>query len=163
MRAFLVPMLGVAAACDGGGSVWSSSVTQLVLHSSGGFVAPYQPTADCPINGVEYTLVVAGRSLSAWRCERGPTAPYPLVRTTASRGLAPAEYNALVPTLEALRVISVDTCGADKPEVIVTVTERSRTIEYGDSFYSCNDDHRPTIDTNALDAAAAAFRQLAFP
>jgi hypothetical protein len=53
--------------------------------------------------------------------------------------------------------------GADKPFVTVTVTTPSGTTEYGDSFYSCNDDGRPTIDSDALDAAAQAFSQLAFP
>jgi hypothetical protein len=164
MRASLILMLGVAAGCGGSDAVWSSSVTQLVLRSSGGFPGPEPTTPDCPGQGVEYTLVVAGRGLSAWRCAPGPTAPFALTRTTASRALSAAEFDALVSKLEALRVVSIDTCGADKPEVTVTVTAPSGTTEYGDSFYSCNDaDHRPKIDTAALDAAEAAFRQLAFP
>src|SRR6185295_7473453 len=85
MRTFLVLMLGVAAGCGGNDSVWSSSVSRLVLRSSGGFLAPSQPTADCPAQGVEYTLVVAGRSLNASRCTPSPTAPHPLIHTTASR------------------------------------------------------------------------------
>lgn len=164
MRTHLVLMLGFVAGCGGSDSVWSSSVNRLVLSRSGGFLPPSQPTADCPSQGVEYTLVVAERSLSAWRCTPGPTAPHPLIRTTASRTLAAAEFDALVPTLEALRVVSVDTCGADKPAITVTVTRPSGTTEYADSFYSCNDDDdRPTIESEALDAAAAAFGRLAFP
>jgi hypothetical protein len=164
MRTLLVLMLGVAAGCGGNDSVWSSSVNRLVLRRSGGFLAPSQPTADCPVQGVEYTLVVADRSLNASRCTPGPTAPYPLIHTTASRTLSTADLDTLVPKLEALRVVSVDTCGADKPAVTVTVTTASGTTEYADSFYSCNDDDdRPTIDSEALDAAAQAFGQLAFP
>ena len=164
MRVYLVLMLGVAAGCGGSDSVWSSSVTQLALRSSGGFVQPSPTTPDCPGQSVEYTLVVAGRALSASRCSPGPTAPHPLTRTSVSRMLSPAEFDALVSKLQALRVVSVDTCGADKPEVTVTVSTPSGTTEYADSFYSCNhDDHRPTIDTDTLDAAEAAFGQLAFP
>lgn len=164
MRRLLVLMLGVAAGCGGNDSVWSSSVSQLVLRRAGGFLPPSQPTADCPIQGVEYTLVVADRSLSAFRCTPGPTAPYPLMRTSASRTLSTAELDALVPKLEALRVVSVDSCGADKPGMTVTVTTPSGVTEYGDSFYSCDDDdNRPTIETTALDAAAQAFGELAFP
>jgi hypothetical protein len=166
MRTSLVLMLAAAAACSSGnGSVWSPSVSKLVLRSSGGFLPPSQPTSDCPTQGVEYTLVVADSSLSARRCTPGPNPPYPLMLATASRVLTTAEVDALVPKLEALRVVSVDTCGADKSAVLVTVTTPSGTTEYGDSFYSCPNDNdtRPTIDTNALDAALQAFGQLAFP
>lgn len=164
MRTFLVLMLGVAAGCGGSDSVWSSSVNRLVLRRSGGFLAPSQPTAECPSQGVEYTLVVADRSLNASNCTPGSTAPYVLIHTTASRTLSAVEFDTLVHKLEALRVVSGDTCGADKPAVTVTVTTPSGTTEYADSFYSCNDnDDRPTIDSDALDAAAQAFNQLAFP
>jgi hypothetical protein len=164
MRTFLVLMLGVAAGCGGSDSVWSSSVNRLVLRSSGGFLGPAQPTADCPAEGVEYTLVVAARSLNASRCATVANAPYSLTHTTASRTLSAAEFDALVTKLEALRVVSVDTCGLDKPAVTVTVTTPSGTTEYADSFYSCNgNEDRPTIDSPALDAVAHAFSQLAFP
>src|SRR5262245_46402138 len=162
MRTIFVLSL-VVAGCGGNDSVWSSSVSRLVLKSSGGFLAPSQPPADCPRQGVEYTLVVAGRSLSAWRCTPGPADPHPLMRTDVSRTLSDAEFDGLVAKLEGLRVVSVDTCGADKPEVTVTVTTSSGTTEYGDSFYSCIDsDDRPKIETSTLDAAASAFGQLAF-
>jgi hypothetical protein len=164
MRTLLVVILAVAAGCGGDDSVWSSSVSRLVLLRAGGFLPPSQPTADCPTQGVEYTLVVADRSLTAWQCTPGAAEPHPLIRTSASRTLTTAELDALVPKLEALRVVSVGDCGADKPAVIVTVTTPSGVTEYGDSFYSCNDDDdRPTIETTALDAAAQAFGQLAFP
>jgi hypothetical protein len=163
MRTVLVLTLGVVAGCGGNDSVWSSSVSRLVLSRSGGFLPPSQPTADCPRQGVEYTLVVAGRALSAWSCTPGPAAPHPLVRTNVARPLSDAEFDGLVAKLEALRVVSVDTCGADKPEVTVTVTTPSGTTEYGDSFYSCIDsDDRPKIESATLDAAAGAFGQLAF-
>jgi len=165
MRTLLVLMLCAAAGCSSDNSVWSSSVSRLVLRSAGGFLQPSQPTADCPTEGVEYTLVVAGRSLSVRRCSPGRTDPYPLMLTAVSRALTGAEFDALVPKLQALRVISVDTCGADKPEVTVTVTTPGGTHEYADSFYSCPNDNdtRPTIDTAALDAALQAFGQLLFP
>lgn len=159
----LVLVLAGVAGCGGSDSVWSSSVSRLVLLRSGGFLA-FEPTPDCPTLGAEYTLVVEGRSLSAWRCAPGTTAPYRPVRSSMSRALTAAELDALVPSLEALRVVSIDTCGADKPAVTVTVTTPSGTTEYADSFYSCNDnDDRPTIKSEALDAAAQAFDQLAFP
>src|SRR6185295_15848992 len=101
---------------------------------------------------------------NAWQCMPGPGEQSPRIRTSASRTLTTAELDALVPKLEALRVVSVGDCGLDKPAVTVTVTTPSGVTEYGDSFYSCDDDDdRPTIDTTALGAAAQAFGQLAFP
>jgi hypothetical protein len=163
MRTALVLALGFAAACGGSDAVWSSSVSRLVLRSSGGFGPPSQPTAECPAAGAEYTLVVADRSLSAWRCQPGPTAPHPLMRSSLSQTLSATDYDALLPELQALRVISVDTCGADKPEVTVIVTTPSGTTEYADSFYACNHLDQPTIDSTTLDAVAHTFSLLAFP
>jgi hypothetical protein len=86
------------------------------------------------------------------------------MRTSTSRTLTAAELDSLRPKLEAFRVVSLDTCGADKPAVTVTVTTPSGVTEYGDSFYSCDDnDVRPKIESRALDAASQAFGQLAFP
>lgn len=166
MRASLVLVIGLAAGCSGGSSdaVWSSSVTKLELRSAGGLPGPEPTTPECPGESIEYTLVVAGRVLSAVRCSPAPTAPYTLMRTAASRVLSAAEFDGLVSKLEALHVVSLDTCGADKPEVIVTVTTASGATEYGDSFYSCDpSDHRPKIETSALDMAEAALGRLAFP
>jgi hypothetical protein len=167
IRRLLVLLLssGVATGCGcSDDSVWSPSVSKLVLSRAGGFQGPSQPTADCPYAGEEYTLLVASRTLDAWRCTASPDAPYPLVRESVSRTLSAAEFDALVPALEALKVVNVDSCGADKPAVLVTVTTPSDTIEYADSFYSCNhDDTRPTLDTDALDRAAVAFARPAFP
>jgi hypothetical protein len=153
----------VATGCGTSDSVWSASVDKLVLSEDGGFLQPSQPTADCPHGGVEYTLVVATRTLSAWRCTPGAAAPYPLMKQSASRVLIQAELDALTPKLEALQVVHLDSCGADKPAVSVTLTTPSGTTEYSDSFYSCNNDPRPTLDTNALDALSQALAQLAFP
>ncbi|HSS02976.1 MAG TPA: hypothetical protein VLM79_38200 [Kofleriaceae bacterium] len=82
-----------------------------------------------------------------------------------SRTLTTAELEALVPKLEAFRVVSVDSCAVDAAPVIVTVTTPSGVTEYGDSIISsCGDiDDRPTIETTALNAAAHAFDLLAFP
>lgn len=163
----LVLLFAGAAAAGCGASndaVWSSSVTTLVLSRSGGFVAPSPPSADCPAEGVEYTLAVANRALDAWRCAPGADAPHALVRETVSRVLSAAELDALVPALEALEVVHVDTCGADKAAVFVTVTTPSGTTAYADSFYACDhSDPRPRIDSDTLDRASEAFRKLAFP
>jgi len=154
----------VATGCSSSSdTVWSSSVTKFVLSTSGGFGPPSQPTADCPQAGSEYTLLVANRMLSAWRCTPGAQAPYPLMKASTSRALTQPEFDGLAPQLEALKVVNVDTCGADKPEVIVTLTTPSGTTEYADSFYSCHDnDPRPTLDTDALDQVAQALGQLSF-
>jgi hypothetical protein len=165
MRAFLVVILGVAAGCGGDDSVWSSSVSRLVLHTTSSFVGPWRPSAECPEEGVEYSLTVADPSLSAWRCMTAGVADAPLIRTSVSRTLTTAELDALVPKLEAFRVVSVDSCAVDASPVIVTVTTPSGVTEYGDSITSsCGDiDDRPKIETTALNAAAQVFAQLAFP
>jgi len=165
MRALLVVILGVAAGCGGDDSVWSSSVSRLVLHTSGSFVGPWRPTAECPEEGVEYSLTVADQSLSAWRCATAGVADAPLIRTSVSRTLTTAELDALVPKLEAFRVVSDGDCALDASPVIVTVTTPSGVTEYRDSITSsCGDiDDRPIIENTALNAAAQAFGQLAFP
>src|SRR4051812_3686481 len=95
----------VATGCStSSDSVWNPSVSTLVLAEDGGFAPQGQPTADCPRAGVEYTLLVANRMLSAWRCTVGPVAPYPLMKDSKSRVLSSAEFDALVPKLEALKV-----------------------------------------------------------
>jgi hypothetical protein len=154
----------VATGCSTSDSVWSSSVSKLVLAESGGFVFPSQPTADCPAAGTEYTLVVANQMLSAWRCTADQQTPSSLKKASVMRTLTQAEFDSLIPTLEALKVVHTDTCGADKSAVLVTLTTPSGTTEYADSFYSCHDDDpRPTLDTDALGRAAQAFGQLSFP
>ena len=77
----------VATGCSSSDSVWDSSVSKLVLAQGGGFAPPSQPTADCPHAGSEYTLLVANRMLSAWRCTPGPQSPYPLMKDSMSRTL----------------------------------------------------------------------------
>jgi len=153
----------VATGCSSSDSVWSSSVSKLVLAASEGFAGPSQPTVDCPHAGAEYTLVVGSRMLSAWRCTPGSQAPYPLMKESTSRALSNAEFDALLPTLESLRVVNVSSCGADKPALHVTLTSSSGTTAYGDSFYSCNEDEpRPTLDTDTLGQVAQSLAQLSF-
>jgi hypothetical protein len=165
MRTCFLVMLGVAAGCGTNDpeAVWGSNVTQLTIHEGGGGLGPViHPTPDCPDEATEYTLVVANRSLGGFTCT--PDATRTLVKQTVSRTLSTTEFDALVGKLETLRVITTDACGADKPEVKVTVTTRAETIKYGDSFYACdNNDHLPLIDTNTLDVALQAFGQAAFP
>lgn len=166
MRISVLAIFSVLAACGttptDPDAVWSSDVTQLTLHQSGGLPSP-NPTAECPGQETGYTLLVAGRSLSGFLCENESTPPYALVRRTASRPLSAAEFDALVVKLQALRIVHTDEChGADKPTIEVTVKTGADTIEYGDSFYACSD-HRTLIDTQTLDAADAALRQLVFP
>jgi hypothetical protein len=164
-RATLVLLFAsaVATGCSSSDPVWNASVRQLVLSESGGFAPPSQPTADCPHEGSEYTLVVANRMLSAWRCTPGPDAPHPLRKDATSRMLTQAEFDALVPTLKMLEVVDVDTCGADKSEVLVTLTTSSGTTAYADSFYACDDnDPRPALETNTLGQVARALGQLSF-
>jgi len=153
----------VTTGCSSSDAVWSSSVSKLVLAAGEGFAGPSQPTADCPHAGTEYTLLVGPRMLSAWRCTPSAQAPHPLMKESTSRTLSNAEFDALLPTLESLKVVNVNSCGADKPALRVTLTSSSGTTEYGDSFYSCNEDEpRPTLDTDTLGQVAQALAQLSF-
>ena len=166
MRTLLVVVLGVAASCGSNGPVdpiWSSSVSQLVLHSLGVNSMLPHPTVECLTESSEFMLVVADPSLSAWSCTAGPSPPFPTIYATASRTLSEAELDALVPTLEALRVAEQDCRGRRPAVVTLTVTTPSSTVEYLDARFCQQNDDRPKIEGQALDALGKALRQLAFP
>ncbi len=141
-----------------GETVWSAEVRTLVLASSGGGFLPTPPNSECEVGSFEYELDVATSQLSAVTCSGNP-----LRKVARQRALTAAEMTELEPALQELKVVDEMTCGADKPELTLTVTTAAGTREYRDSFYSCLDDPRPTIASSALDALVGRFTALAAP
>lgn len=141
------------------GEVWSSHVSKLVISSSGGFFAPAEPTDECPHDGTEYTLSLASKQLDGWRC--AANAAGKLDKQVGSVVLKQAELDALMPTLEALKLDDDGKCqGADKPSVSLVLTTPSGTTAYRDGFYACDADPRPAIEYQTLDAAYGAISKL---
>jgi hypothetical protein len=173
MRNFLLLIAaGPLAACtssshvtEPGASIYTLDVRKLVVDSegAGGFLPAPPPDPACsPVSSV-YTLTVAGHQLDWKSCEvtfDGTTATY--TPDMGSRALADAEWSALQPKLAGLVVSGQRTCGADKPQVSVTVTNSAGEFAYHDDFYSCvGDGSQLYVVSDGLDAALDALGELA--
>jgi hypothetical protein len=162
--AALAALTALGGCSDGGESpgpgetVWSTSVRTLVISSAGGGLVPQLPGAQCLSGAGKHTLEVGTLRLDSITCE-GSSGP--LRQVERSRTLTAAEMSELDPALQRLEVVDEDSCGADKPEISLTVTTASSTREYRDSFYSCLDDPRPTIASSALDDVLHRLNELA--
>lgn len=143
-----------------GETVWTADVKKLVIASAGGGLFPTPPGSECAAGSSRYELEVTSLHLASVTCENDGSALHELAR---QRTLTAAELGELTPALERLIVVEEQTCGADKPEITLTVTSTSGTREYRDSFYSCLDDPRPTIASSALDEVMNRLRELASP
>jgi len=171
MRNFLLVTALSLAACTGGSghvtdpgeSIYTSDVRRLVVENrGGGFGSPPPPGAACDVQRASYTLSVAGHQLDWQYCEMtGSGSTVTFTPRTGSRALQDAEWSALQPKLAALVVSSGSTCGADKPQLALTVTTSAGDLEYGDDFYACQDRSRPYIVSAGLDGALAALNTLA--
>lgn len=160
---FLFPAVG---GCDGdegegphpGETVWSAEVRTLIISSAGGGLLPTPPGSECAAGSSRYELEIGSLRLASVTCVNDGSALHKLER---QRTLTAAELDALKPALERLVVVDEETCGADKPEIALTVTSGSETREYRDSFYSCLDDPRPTVASSALDEVLHRLAELA--
>lgn len=166
MTSMMVTIAVVGCGATGDYPVWSASVTELTLSSAGGGpIPPTLPSPGCPYESSEYKLAVVDLRLDAVLCigDYSMSDPQPLRRNAVSRVLSQVEFDGLVPVLEALKVVHLDTCGADKPSIRLKVTRNGHTTEYRDAFYSCErDDPWPRVESAALDQLFQVFGELAF-
>lgn len=173
MRSFLlvliaaVPLAGCTSSShvtEPGASIYTPDVRKFVVDSegAGGFLPAPPPDPACsPVSSV-YTLTVAGHQLDWKSCDvtsDGTTSTF--TPHMGSRALADAEWTMLQPVLAALVVSDQRTCGEDKPQLSVTVTNSAGEFAYHDDFYSCvGDGSRLYVVSDALDAAQDALGEL---
>jgi hypothetical protein len=144
----------------GARSVYKPTVEEIVLERrSSGFGTP-APSGPCNADFSSYRLSLTERSFAWDACDVVLGQPPTTALRSGARMLDPSEWSQLEPTLMALVVETVMSCGADKPELALIVTD-GVTIEYADAFYGCPWQDKPTIRSVALDAAHHAFDTLA--
>jgi hypothetical protein len=111
--------------------VWTAASLTFTLTSSGGFVAQPPPDSGCNTVSVTYAFSVAQRSLSEHGClSTGPVDH--LVH------LSQAGIDSIVTGLSAIHTtcINVNVCGADAPDMSLTIQTSGVTIVYNSDFYA---------------------------
>ena len=168
MRGTLCVLFGASlvGACDPGSatSIYTTDITSIEVHDMGGAFTGQPPPPGCEIGTGTMTVDVAAHTLTWDRCVAVGTPPNQSGQISSSnRALADAEWNALLPELEALVVVDdYSFCGVDTAQVIVTVKKPSATTDYSDSWHACQNRNKPLLDYNAvydLEAALAALTQ----
>ncbi len=139
--------------------IWPSTATRLVAESpGGGHVPPKPPGSECASGQQRFVLVIPLLELTFERCEMGKnsTDPYKLLK--GSRVISGAEYATIDQAMKKLTPPKSTACGADKPELRVTVTSPAGDRTYHDSFYQCMDPKKVYVDE--IDGVFAAFNAL---
>ena len=143
-----------------GASVLTSDATVMIVENKGGgFIAPPPAGSQCAVGAAKFTVDLANNEIAWTQClPKEPNAPF--VPRTGTTRLSTSELRSLKTALAGVKVAKkTDLCGADKPLLTVTVTTPGATVEYADSFYSCQDPTRVHVD--GVDAALAKLRDLA--
>jgi hypothetical protein len=166
----------VLSACDGGGSsggpfatrpgdsILTASVTKVTVASTGGGLVGPRPTgAGCDSQVWSYVLQIDSGALSWSRCDVAGTGATAADYTPASgaRTLSAAELEAAKTAVRAVLVSARTTCGADKPSDTLEVASASANLLYGDDFYACTMQYPSYVESDGLDALAAALGPLA--
>jgi hypothetical protein len=145
---------------ESSGAVWPSDATALrVDDRGGGFVGPGPDGAECSRGEAHYTLDIKTLALTSKRCtERGDNAPLRFV--TTSRTLSPTEYLDVDAAMKALSTTNDPSqCGADKPELDVTVASPRGEMTYYDDFYACQGGEKTYVAN--IDGVFEVFAKLA--
>jgi hypothetical protein len=82
------------------------------------------------------------------------------VPASDSRTLTPSELANLRAAIAAVQVSDRTICGADKPQLTLTVFQGSDQQVYGDDFYACLKTYSAFVTSETLDPLFAAFTQL---
>lgn len=123
----------------------------------GGFEPTPPPGSTCAPRKARHELDLATRSYHFERCVS--TGAGPFTTKTGTLVLDEKEVATVVAAMKAL----VDTrigggCGADKDELMVSITTPSKTATYYDSFYACQGGGRTYVDE--IDGVFKAFDAL---
>jgi hypothetical protein len=127
------PAEGGSEAGDGGDCsldpVWNAASLTFTFTSSGGFVPPPPPDAGCSLVSARYDFVSTERTLT----HRGCTFTGPINRIVHLTG---AQYDAILARVSALRTTCTKGCGADYPNVVLTVAASGVATTYNSNFYA---------------------------
>ncbi len=150
-------------ATEAGTSVLVGSATEVAVESLGGGFAPPPPAgAACDPQKWRDDVVFTTGLLSWTKCHVTNTGadPSEYVPAPGSRTLTPSELADVRAAIDAVRVSSLASCGADKPQLTLTVFQGSDQLVYGDEFYACAKMYPAYVTSLSLDALVATLTQL---
>ena len=151
--------MGGTGGTDTGNTIWPHDAVQLHATSSGGGEMPAPPPgSNCTLGAADYALDVTSRSLAWTECRSNATWEDPWLETKGTVTLSDDEYATVDAAMLGLTLYAGNSCGADKPMLVVEVTNPNGTLAYYDSFYSCSADDRVYVEN--IDAVFAALRNV---
>ena len=109
--------------------IWTAASLSFTFTSSGGFVAPPPPDAGCRSINIRYDFVTTDRTL----VQRGCMYTGPVSRVVY---LTPAQYDAILANLSSISTTCTKGCGADYPDVVLTVSASGVQTKYNSNFYA---------------------------
>ncbi|HEX7601940.1 MAG TPA: hypothetical protein VF316_10060 [Polyangiaceae bacterium] len=131
----------------------------VTLQDHGGGFGPSPPPGSECTGGATYTLTVATRALSWEIYVIGNPYPFPWQLQKGQRTLTPTELGSVATAMKQVVVAgTVNTCGADKPLLTVTVSTPKYAQEYTDSIYQCQGQGKLYVDS--IDGAFTAVAAL---
>jgi len=107
--------------------VWTSASLSLTFTRSGGFVAPPPPDAGCSGINVRYELLTPDRTLA----QRGCLFTGPVNRMIH---LTQAQFDAIMANVGSIRTTCTKLCGADLPDMVLTVSASGVRNTYNSNF-----------------------------
>lgn len=141
-----------------GDSVWSSCVTVLTADDEGGgFVPTPPPGSTCASGAAHYEYDVDAAAIHWSRCRQGATAKDPYTTVSGVYGVSASDAKAIASAAANVRVSSLQSCGADKPLLTLSVTTPAGEQTYEDEFYACNTNK---VAVSNLDELLATFDKL---
>lgn len=118
---------GSDAGCERG--VWTPASSTFTLTSSGGFVAPPPPDAGCTTTGIAYEFSAPARTLSQHGCTFEGVVDH-LVNLNQSG------VDSVVAAVSSLRTTCNKGCGADAPDMSLTIGAAGVETVYASDFYA---------------------------
>jgi hypothetical protein len=131
---------------DNATAIWPTDATALKADSpGGGFTTAAPKGSTCTLGEDHYTLDLKTLAFTSKRCApKGKDAPQDFVST--SRTLTAVEYMTIDEAMKSLTITTeAKSCGADKPELGVTVTSPRGDKAYYDDFYICRNDGKTYV------------------
>jgi hypothetical protein len=114
-------------------------VSVLVADDEGGGFVPTPPAGStCASGAAHYEYDVAAATIRWTRCQEGASLKDPYTTASGVYGVNATDAAAIASAAENVKVSSLNSCGADKPLLTLTVKEPGGAQTYQDEFYSCN-------------------------
>ena len=129
---------------DGGGTdLFPADTQKVVVTSKGGFGPGAMDGSTCIPSDTTYTITFPARELTWKVCasQDGGTFAF----DTGTRTLMPADTGPLETALHAVRVQTMQQCGADAPVETLTMSSPAGDKVYYDDFYYCQEDGKTYV------------------